>query len=193
VPEDAVDTPAPEADLFTPPPQAAVQTPVPRVPIATATPLAPTVGPILLPSSPTQSPVGVPTLPPVGSNFDENAEITLLGLVNNERLHMGIAPLVSDTQLRDVARSHSLDMRLARYFGHDSPTGATFIDRLTAAGIKFGAAGENIAKATDVQTAFRTLSNDPSHLQIMKDGTYKRIGIGVAQGQPELFTLVFTD
>ena len=118
----------------------------------------------------------------------------MLGLVNNERLHNGMPPFVSDPHLRDVAREHSLEMKQAAYFSHDSQTAGSFMDRLSAAGIDYGTAGENLALAPDAQTAFLILSNDPSHHDIMLDPAYTRIGIGVVnRGQQKLFTLMFTD
>src|SRR5207248_3248732 len=81
---------------------------------------------------------------------DAAAERRMLATVNSERQRNGLRPLRMDPQLQVVARAHSRDMYERDYFSHVSPDGKSAFDRLRAAGVKFLAAGENIAFAPEV-------------------------------------------
>jgi len=55
-------------------------------------------------------------------------------LVNNERMNNGLPSLEYDTQLSNIARSHSQDMANRNYFDHNSPEGLSPTDRAIAVG-----------------------------------------------------------
>ena len=83
--------------------------------------------------------------------------------------------------MTDVARQHSLEMYRLGYFAHDSPTYGSPADRLRLAGVSFTVAGENIAYAPTVSSAFRGLMASPEHRQNILSSDFHRIGVGVAQ------------
>jgi uncharacterized protein YkwD len=126
---------------------------------------------------------------------DPPAESRMLSLINAARIRNGLRPLVMDPQLREVARAHSADMYKRDYFSHVTPDGLSAFDRLTAAGIKFLAAGENIAFAPDVESAEASLLASPEHRANILAPDYVRVGIGVieAPGYEEMFTQEFAD
>ncbi len=106
----------------------------------------------------------------------------MLILVNQERAKVGAKPLKLDTTLVSVARAHSTDMWQRQYFAHTDPDGKSPFDRMTAAGVIFTTAGENLALAQTVERAHEGLMNSPGHRRNILDPAFGRIGIGVIDG-----------
>lgn len=111
--------------------------------------------------------------------INQDAELKLVGLVNEERAKFGVKPLVVDLLIRNVARAHSMDMIQKGYFAHDDPSGLTPYDRLMNAHVTFRMVGENLALAPTIELAHIGLMNSPSHRENILDPDYGRIGIGV--------------
>lgn len=126
---------------------------------------------------------------------DPTAETQLLSLVNQARTQAGLVPLVMNTPLVTVARAHSRDMFARGYFAHNDPDGKSPFDRMTAAGIKYQTAGENLAYAANVQLAFNGLMNSPEHRANILEKSFRKVGMGVINGglYGEMFTQDFTD
>lgn len=112
-------------------------------------------------------------------NVDAATEQKMVDLVNVERAKVGVGKLTVDTTMTAVARAHSKDMFLRRYFSHVNPEGKTAGDRMEKAGINFTVAGENIAYAPDLSTAHTGFMNSPGHRQNILDPAFHRIGIGI--------------
>ncbi|KKQ90333.1 MAG: hypothetical protein UT15_C0015G0006 [Berkelbacteria bacterium GW2011_GWA1_39_10] len=98
-------------------------------------------------------------------SIDEASENQMLILINNERTKAGLAPLKMDILIRNVARTHSMDMLRNGYFSHDD-----FI---------FNGGGENLALAPTMNLAQIGLMNSESHRENILDPQFTRIGIGV--------------
>ncbi|HXX39461.1 MAG TPA: CAP domain-containing protein [bacterium] len=109
-----------------------------------------------------------------------SGEMMLLGMVNQAREAHHLAPLVMNTALRKVARSHSRDMALDGYVGHDSPQGQSFLARLSAVLRGWTEVGENVTVASTVQQAHDAFMSSPSHLKNILDPMFRTIGIGIA-------------
>jgi len=109
-------------------------------------------------------------------------EHQMLQLVNNERKKRGLKALVADEQLRQVARAHSSDMLTRGYFSHITPEGTDPFHRMKKAGITYHRAGENLAYASTLEKAHIGLMNSPSHRAAILNKSFKRIGIGIADG-----------
>jgi uncharacterized protein YkwD len=110
---------------------------------------------------------------------DDAAERRMLELVNNERTRAGLPKLTVDITIVAVARAHSRDMFLNRYFSHVSMSGKDPADRLTDGGVSYSAMGENIAYSPDVETAYQGLIDSPEHKKNIVDPNFHRIGIGI--------------
>ena len=52
-------------------------------------------------------------------------------MTNQVRRARGLAPLVKDDELREVARSYSNDMLVRRFFDHTTPDGVPFDARIS--------------------------------------------------------------
>jgi uncharacterized protein YkwD len=100
-----------------------------------------------------------------------------------------------DERLRHLARQHSADMLARGYFSHTDREGRSPFARMRAAGIQFNAAGENIAFAPSVTTAFTGLMNSPGHRANILRPEFGRVGIGIirSQAQGSMFTQDFTN
>lgn len=129
------------------------------------------------------------------ATIDTQAEDVMLSMVNQERKKQGLSPLVKDTKLQELARSHSLDMLARGYFSHNTPEGKTPFDRMNDAGVSYQYAGENLALSANVYTAMQGLMQSPGHRANILSPNYKKIGIGVgsAGGYGEMFSQEFTD
>ncbi len=119
---------------------------------------------------------------PKRTSIDEEAEKEMIVLVNIERAKVGAGPLVMDVTIVPVARAHSLDMWMRQYFAHENPDGESPFDRMEEGGVKFQAAGENLALARSLDQAHVGLMNSPGHKRNILDPVYTRVGIGVIDG-----------
>lgn len=108
---------------------------------------------------------------------DIAAEQHLLDLVNAERTQRGLGPLLLDQELSVVARAHAREMFREGYFAHISPSTGTPFDRLQAAGISYGLAGENLAFAPDVDRAHQGLMDSPGHRANILQSGFHKVGI----------------
>jgi uncharacterized protein YkwD len=109
-------------------------------------------------------------------------EAQMLELVNRERAAQGLRPLAPDAELSEVARKHSTDMFARGYFAHVNPEGQSPFDRMSKAGVKFRAAGENLALAPTLQIAHTGLMNSPGHRANILQPAFGRLGIGIMDG-----------
>jgi uncharacterized YkwD family protein len=119
-------------------------------------------------------------------NLTENNKLEqeVATLVNQERAKLGLAPLKLNLELSKVARFKSEDMRDKNYFSHTSPTYGSPFDMMTSFGIKYTAAGENIAMgqptAAEVMKAWM---NSPGHKANILSEDFTEIGVGVAKDE----------
>ncbi|MFC2947698.1 CAP domain-containing protein [Virgibacillus sediminis] len=134
---------------------------------------------------------GLPT-PPDG---DMAMMMEITDLVNEKRTEEGLAPLTPDTDMDNLALIKAKDMADNDYFDHVSPTLGTPFDLLTAGGIEYTSAGENIAAGrTIAEEVMERWMNSPGHRQNIMNPAYTHIGVGVYHGgnygsyQVQLFT-----
>lgn len=127
--------------------------------------------------------------------IDEYSERTMLGLINQERIKDGLKPLVMVESIRKLARDYASDMFARGYFSHYNPENESPFDRMERYGIKFSAAGENLALAPNVSLAHQGLMNSPGHRANIMSTEFGKVGIGVIDGgiYGEMFVQEFTD
>ncbi|QHJ00216.1 hypothetical protein GT347_20870 [Xylophilus rhododendri] len=109
-------------------------------------------------------------------------EAQMLELLNAERERAGLRPLAADPDTVEVSRAHGRDMFARHYFSHETPEGATPFDRLRQAGIRFRAAGENLALAPTLERAHQGLMDSPGHRANILNPLFGRVGIGIVDG-----------
>ncbi len=109
-------------------------------------------------------------------------EQEVASLVNKERVRRGLAPLKYNYDLGWIARLKSKDMVNKNYFSHYSPTYGSPFKMMESRGIRFVAAGENIAKGQKTPAeVMKGWMNSPGHRNNILSPIYKEIGVGVAQ------------
>ena len=135
------------------------------------------------PSVPSQSPDTETPSTPTTTPSDVSAfEQQVVELTNAERTKAGLAPLQVDTKLMAAAREKSQDMQTNNYFSHTSPTFGSPFDRLTALGISYTAAGENIAQGQRTpQEVVQGWMNSSGHRANILNANFTHIGVGYVQ------------
>ncbi|PFA62231.1 serine protease [Bacillus sp. AFS015802] len=111
----------------------------------------------------------------------EGFEFQLFDLTNATRVEKGLNVLSWDSQVRDTARKHSLDMAEQDYFSHTNLDGQSPFDRMEEDQIAFRTAGENLAYGQLSSIfAHEGLMNSKGHRENILQTHYEHLGIGVA-------------
>lgn len=109
-------------------------------------------------------------------------ENEVIRLVNIERANRGLHQLSANWELSRVARYKSQDMINKNYFAHNSPTYGSPFRMMEDFGIRFTAAGENIAYGQrSPQEVMKSWMNSSGHRSNILSPTYNQIGVGVAK------------
>lgn len=118
------------------------------------------------------------TIPDNLSSY-ENQVITL---VNQQRAKSGLAALKRGVTSSYVARLKSQDMAKKGYFSHQSPTYGSPFTMMQTFGLRFSAAGENIAYGQQTpQAVMNAWMNSAGHRANILSGSYTYIGVGAAK------------
>jgi uncharacterized protein YkwD len=120
----------------------------------------------------------------------------VLLLTNAARARGGAPPLGLDAELSAVAQAYAEDMARRGFFGHVSPKGRTFTDRMRAPGIAFRAAGEDLAGNLSAAAAVASWMDSPGHRANILNPAYTRLGVGVFRspsGPHTYYVQVFAD
>lgn len=109
-------------------------------------------------------------------------ENEVIRLTNIERSKAGLPALKANWELSRVARYKSQDMVNKNYFSHQSPTYGSPFQMMESFGIRFTAAGENIAYGQrNPEEVVRAWMNSPGHRANILSSSYTEIGVGVAK------------
>ncbi|MFI6447145.1 sigma-70 family RNA polymerase sigma factor [Kitasatospora sp. NPDC050543] len=153
--------------------------PATATPSATPTPEAP--------ASPTATPTPTPTPTPSATPTRETPtpERQLMDLINAERAKVGCAPLRIDPRLHTAAQKQSEDMVARNFYDHTNPDGVRPDGRITAAGYRWSAWGENLDRGpSSPAVVLKQWMDNGIHQTNMLDCAYRDAGVGVApQGQ----------
>jgi uncharacterized YkwD family protein len=105
-------------------------------------------------------------------------------LTNQERAKAGLGALkTTNATLTKVAYDKAKDMYDKGYFDHNSPTYGSPFDMMKQYGIKFGYAGENIAKGQPTpQEVVTAWMNSPGHRANILNANYTTIGVAYYKG-----------
>ena len=114
-------------------------------------------------------------------------------LLNETRAQHGLRALKSNAKLALAARRHAEDMASRKYFSHDSPGGANFIDRIVRTSYvrqnqPGWALGENLAWGSHELATPRAIMEawmeSPGHRANILNGRFREIGVGLALAAP---------
>lgn len=127
---------------------------------------------------------GSPTDPGVNPSLAA-IEFLSFDLINEDRKANGVEPqLTFDSRLSDIARAYSEQMKDQGFFSHVDPQGHDVAYRLTAGGVVYTAADENLAQVTHTSDPARFANErfmgNPPHRANILDPRMRRAGVGVA-------------
>jgi uncharacterized YkwD family protein/spore coat assembly protein SafA len=112
----------------------------------------------------------------------KSLESEVVRLVNVERGKRGLPLLAENWQLSRVARLKSQDMIDKGYFSHISPTYGSPFAMMEDFGLRFAAAGENIAEGQRTpQEVMNAWMNSAGHRANILSAAYTQIGVGAAK------------
>jgi uncharacterized protein YkwD len=129
---------------------------------------------------------------PTSTNLTRVTAATLC-LIEHERLAYRLDPLHPNNSLRRIGSKQASEMVIGEYFGDDSLSGWTPMQRIEdsayAARTRALSAGQNIgwgsgALATPAAMV-RAWMLSPPHREIMLSGSYRDIGVGIAPAAPQ--------
>ncbi|REJ78365.1 MAG: CAP domain-containing protein [Acidobacteria bacterium] len=114
-----------------------------------------------------------------------SVEKRVFDLINKRRSEFGAPPLLWNSKIADIARSHSNEMALYDYFSHTDVEGNLVDARATDEGIdKWTSIGENIAylRGYDdpAEYAVERWMLSRSHRQNLLDPRWRETGVGLA-------------
>ena len=109
-------------------------------------------------------------------------EEQMLHMVNAERKTIGLKILVPEGKLQLAAHSHAADMFTRGYFSHITPEAVNPFERMKKFGIRYTAAGENLAHSNGVDEAYTGLMNSPGHRANILNKQFNKIGISILDG-----------
>ena len=133
---------------------------------------------------------------PAGVNLSEY-EDAILYLINTTRVSNGLAALQPNQSLTDISRTRSNDMMARDYFSHYTPEGTTVFNIMRSCGIKWSAAGENLAQSLPADIGSPEAFMDawmksPGHAANILKTKYGIIGVGmIDNGDRRVVTTVF--
>jgi len=152
-------------------PKAPVKPEAPKAPVKPETPQAPAK-----PETP-QAPAKPEA--PANNTAASSQEAQVVDLVNQERAAQGLPALKYNAELSKVAEAKAADLRDRGYFDHNSPTYGSPFDMMKSFGIKYTAAGENIAKGQRTPAAVMDgWMNSPGHRANILNSNFTEIGVG---------------
>jgi uncharacterized protein YkwD len=107
----------------------------------------------------------------------------IVDLHNDARRRAGLAPLRTDGQLTAAARAKLFDMLKRDYFAHRSPDGRQPWAFMRAAGYRYLAAAENLAKGYDSETELQhDWMRSSGHRANILNPRFTEVGVADAQG-----------
>lgn len=117
-----------------------------------------------------------------GPSSVKTFEDEVVRLVNVERSKRGLQLLKNNWEIARVARYKSQDMINKRYFSHTSPTYGSPFKMMETFGIRFSAAGENIAYGQRTPAeVMNGWMNSPGHRANILSPSYTNMGCGLAK------------
>jgi uncharacterized protein YkwD len=125
-----------------------------------------------------------------GMKYLTGVEKGVFKLTNEVRRKNALPPLTDERQLRDIARDHSEDMLMRKYFSHVNPDGKSPHERiikeypypLTATGENIWGANGSEPLETELlaRIIVDTWMSSPGHRQNILNPDFTDIGVGVA-------------
>jgi uncharacterized protein YkwD len=118
-----------------------------------------------------------------------DAERQLFNAVNQERKAHGLPPLKLDEALSTAARRHAQRMAEQGTLSHQFPGEPSLPSRAKAAGAHFSWLSENVDEGPNATAIHQSFMKSPQHRANILDGDMDSAGIGVAEGNGQMFAV----
>ncbi|HVG07351.1 MAG TPA: CAP domain-containing protein, partial [Thermoanaerobaculia bacterium] len=118
---------------------------------------------------------------PAAAADPEEMRQTFLQLINAEREHLGLQPLVLDPELARAAQAHADDMSTRGYAGFSSPEGRTTEDWARQAGYRFQMITGKLVFTADPPEAIARGWKPESNRNSLFHADVRDLGIGIGQ------------
>jgi uncharacterized protein YkwD len=94
-----------------------------------------------------------------------------------KKTYPAVPKLTWNNSLEQSANNHAVDMYKNSYFDHSSLNGASYSERIEAAGYNWKFSGENIAEGQEnAKDVFLDWLTSPSHCKNMMEKNFKNMG-----------------
>ena len=113
----------------------------------------------------------------VSSGVDSASSNLLLDKINSDRTSSGFLALTVDRDLEIFARNYAEEMLESLRFSHIDKNNSGPEDRAKRASLNYIYLGENLALATDADTAHQAFMSSAYHKENILSSKYKKIGI----------------
>jgi hypothetical protein len=110
-------------------------------------------------------------------------ETELLRMTNQNRVQRGLAPLIPDESLIQIARKQSAGMAGQGFLSHVLPSG-DLRSRMRFSGYRYKTVRENVASSSSLSWAYNALLESPVHRDNILAEDVNRVGIGIVRCQP---------
>ena len=117
------------------------------------------------------------------------SELELFDAANRERYRYGLRTLKWDESLAAAARKHAAEMLRHNSVSHQFPGEPSLPTRAHQAGVRFTWISENVDQGRRAEIIHDRLMKSPSHRSNILDTDMDTVGMGVAQGNGQLFAL----
>lgn len=119
-------------------------------------------------------------------------QISILKMVNKERVSRGLKPMVLNAKLNKLAKLKSNDMYKNKYFSHNSPKYGSPFDLMKKYNVKYMTAGENIAKGQDTsQYVMKMWMESKGHRKNILNPRFKEMGVSKDEFGENIWTQMF--
>lgn len=104
----------------------------------------------------------------------------VLERINALRKSMSLSVVTTDPRLDAIAQAYAQRMAHEGFFAHVDPAGGTLKTRLSDAGYRYVAAGENLGASTGPLAAHFGIEHSPGHRMNLLEPTHSAVGVGLA-------------
>lgn len=117
----------------------------------------------------------------VAENIPYNQD-QILNKINTIRQNKNLPNLNFNPWLNLSAQNKALDMKINKYFSHNSPDNVKFSDWPKSAGYQYSVIGENLAFGyQNLDQAITAWVNSPTHLANILDPLYQDTGLAITR------------
>lgn len=135
----------------------------------------------------------------VAGVYSPEKAVQLVAYMNKARIAAGLPPMATDSLLAAVAGVRAEDLAEREYFDHYSPDGSSAFSELSARGVNYGLAGENLARnnfpdAESLKVAFNALMASEGHRANILEPRFTRVGVAaILDDELWIYVMVFMD